>query len=362
MGLGTSVLLANLGSLDRTLAAARDAQAAGIGRVWLAETAGPDALVAAALIASQLDLEVGTAVVPIWTRSPAVLAMAAADVVVAGGGRRFHLGLGAGGQAIVERWHGLDFTGSVERMADTIAILRQALAGGRTGHQGVRASSSGFRLTSPPCPELVPIYVGAIGPRMVELAARAADGLILTWAPARDVTARREVLRRGGGRHRALRARSSRGPGVRQRHGRRSGTDPGRGARGAGRLRAVSAVRTVVRRARLGRRGARRSLGLRRRRPPGVGRRHQRRHARRAPRGRRRRGRAGTVSPATAMRGPTTSWSSRSRSTGAATRRPRSRRWADEPGRGLSSRRSPCSAWAAWGAAWRRGWSRPGPR
>ena len=197
MGLGTSVLLANLGSLDRTLAAARDAQAAGIGRVWLAETAGPDALVAAALIASQLDLEVGTAVVPIWTRSPAVLAMAAADVVAAGGGRSFHLGLGAGGQAIVERWHGLDFTGSVERMADTIAILRQALAGGRTGHQGARASSTGFRLTAPPCPELVAIYVGAIGPRMVELAATAADGLILTWAPARDVAARREVLAGG---------------------------------------------------------------------------------------------------------------------------------------------------------------------
>ena len=156
MGLGTSVLLANLGSLDRTLAAARDAEAAGIGRVWLAETAGPDALVAAALIASELDLEVGTAVVPIWTRSPAVLAMAAADVVAAGRGRPFHLGLGAGGQAIVERWHGLDFTGSVERMADTIAILRQALAGERTGHEGDAGHrSTGFRLTSPPCPELV---------------------------------------------------------------------------------------------------------------------------------------------------------------------------------------------------------------
>ena len=252
MGLGTSVLLANLGSLDRTLAAARAAQAAGIRRVWLAETAGPDALVAAALIASQLDLEVGTAVVPVWTRSPAVLAMAAADVVAAGGGRPFHLGLGAGGQAIVERWHGLDFTGSVERMADTIAILRQALAGGRTGHQGVRASSTGFRLTSPPCPELVPIYVGGIGPRMVELAARAADGLILTWAPARDVTAPAGGPRRGR-RRRALRARPPRGQGVRQRHGGRSGADPSRRAPGARRLRAVAAVRPVVHGARVGR-------------------------------------------------------------------------------------------------------------
>jgi probable F420-dependent oxidoreductase len=194
MAAGTSVLLANLGSLEQTLAAARRAEASGVGRVWLAETTGPDALVAAALIAREVDVEVGTAVVPIWTRSPAVLAMAAADVAAAGRGRRFHLGLGAGGQAIVERWHGLNFAGSVERLSDTIAILRQALAGERTDHRGGRASSTGFRLTSPPCPGLVSIYVGAIGPRMAEVASRAADGLILTWAPERDVTRRREAL------------------------------------------------------------------------------------------------------------------------------------------------------------------------
>ena len=101
--------------------------------MWLAETSGPDPLVAAALIAREHDLEVGTAVVPVWSRTPAVLAAAAADIVAIGRGRPFHLGLGAGGQAIVERWHGLDFAGSVERVADTIAILRQALAGERTG-------------------------------------------------------------------------------------------------------------------------------------------------------------------------------------------------------------------------------------
>ena len=119
----TSVLLANLGSLDVTLATAAEVEAAGVDRVWLAETAGPDPSIAAALIAREHDLEVGTSVVPVWSRTPAVLAAAAADIAAVGRRRPFHLGLGAGGQAIVERWHGLGFTGSVDRMADTIAIL-----------------------------------------------------------------------------------------------------------------------------------------------------------------------------------------------------------------------------------------------
>src|SRR5699024_3423818 len=110
----------------------------------------PDALVTAALIAREHDIEVGTAIVPVWSRTPAVLAMASADVVAAGGGRPFHLSLGAGGQAIIERWHGLDHSGSVQRVDDTIAILRQAFAGEKTDHDGPRARSEGFRLSAAP--------------------------------------------------------------------------------------------------------------------------------------------------------------------------------------------------------------------
>ena len=197
MTVQTSVLLANLGSLDATLAAAAEVEAAGLDRVWLAETSGPDPLLAAALIAREHDLEVGTAVVPVWSRTPAVLAAAAADIAAIGHRRPFHLGLGAGGQAIVERWHGLDFAGSVERVADTIAILRQALAGERTAHHGDRARSEGFRLSSPPCAGDVDLYVGGMGPRMLDLAGRVADGLILSWSPARDVPGRLTALRDG---------------------------------------------------------------------------------------------------------------------------------------------------------------------
>jgi alkanesulfonate monooxygenase SsuD/methylene tetrahydromethanopterin reductase-like flavin-dependent oxidoreductase (luciferase family) len=141
----TSVLLANLGSLDVTLAAAAEVEAAGLGRVWLAETSGPDPLLAAALIAREHDLEVGTAVVPVWSRTPAVLAAAPADIAAIGRRRPFHLGLGAGGQAIVERWHGLDFTGwsSVSPTPSPSCARRWQASGRRTTATGPARRGSG---------------------------------------------------------------------------------------------------------------------------------------------------------------------------------------------------------------------------
>lgn len=188
------MLLANLGGIDAHLAAAAEVRAAGLGRVWLAETRGPDAFVAAALIAREHGLEVGTAIVPTSTRTPAVLAMAAADLAAVSG-RPVHLGLGAGGQVIVERWHGQPFGHSVERLEDTIAILRQALAGERTGYRGTERSSDGFTLSVPPRSPVL-LYVGGMGPRMVELAARAADGVILTWISAARARERAEEVRK----------------------------------------------------------------------------------------------------------------------------------------------------------------------
>ncbi len=193
--MNVSVLLANLGPLERFLDTAKAVSDAGIPRVWVAETRGPDALVTAALIASRHELEVGTAIVPVWSRTPAVLSMAAADIVAAGDGRPFHLGIGAGGQAIIERWHGMGFAGSATRVADVIAILRQALAGERTDHDGERARSNGFRLTDPPGVDRVPIYIGGMGERMLHMAGAVADGLILTWIPLREVPVRAAALR-----------------------------------------------------------------------------------------------------------------------------------------------------------------------
>ena len=182
-----SVLLSQLGGpITAYLDAAAVVAEVGLKRAWVAETRGPDALVTAGLIAREHPLEVGTAIVPVYNRSPAILAMAAADIVRLGGGRPVHLGLGAGGKVLVEQWHGIPFERSLARMRDAIAVIRQAIAGERTDVDGHGWSSHKFSLLDPPPSTAdVRIYIGGMGPKMQALAAEIADGLIVTWLSAR---------------------------------------------------------------------------------------------------------------------------------------------------------------------------------
>ena len=190
-----SVMLANLGGIDDYRRACAAIAETGLSRVWLAETRGPDALVTAAILANEFPLEVGTAIISVSARTPATTAIAVADIAELSHGRRVHLGLGAGGQVIVEGWHGEPFRGSVGRVRDTIEILRQAFAGERTNHQGEQRTSSGLRLAKPPAPGQVLLYVGGMGPKMVDLATEIADGLILTWISPRIVAVKVAQIR-----------------------------------------------------------------------------------------------------------------------------------------------------------------------
>ncbi len=182
-----SILLANIGSADKVLDLADIVESSGLPRVWLAETGGLEASALAAVIARTTRLEVGTAIVPVYSRSPAVLTMMASTWSHLGQNGTVHLGLGAGGQVIVERWHGVPFESPASTVRDTIAIMRQALAGERTEVEGKARRSTGFRLATGPAPE-VKLYIGGLGPVMVDLAAEVADGLIVTWLSPRVLT------------------------------------------------------------------------------------------------------------------------------------------------------------------------------
>lgn len=189
----TSLLLSNMPDAREVLALARHIGTLGFGRVWLSENNVLDAVSLAGAIAAQTSLEVGTAIVPVYSRTPALLAMTAATVSRIGGGRTFHLGIGAGGKVTVERWHGVPFTQTVQTVEDTLDIVRQALAGARTDHDGASRRSRGFRVLDGP-PFAARVYVGGMGPGMQQLAARKADGLIVTWVSPRITAGLRRDL------------------------------------------------------------------------------------------------------------------------------------------------------------------------
>jgi alkanesulfonate monooxygenase SsuD/methylene tetrahydromethanopterin reductase-like flavin-dependent oxidoreductase (luciferase family) len=101
-----------------------------------------------------------------------------------GGDRKVYLGIGAGGQNIVEQWHGVDFDKPATTTRDTLRIIRQAVSGERTSYLGKARHSERYQSLIGPSPE-VRIYVGGMGPAMISMAAEEADGLILTWISPR---------------------------------------------------------------------------------------------------------------------------------------------------------------------------------
>ncbi|MEU0468193.1 MULTISPECIES: LLM class F420-dependent oxidoreductase [unclassified Amycolatopsis] len=153
---------------------------------WSAETAGTDAF-SPLLLASQWapELRLGTAIVPVYTRGPGLLAMSAATLAEAAPGR-FVLGIGASSPVIVQGWNAAEFAKPFARTRDTLRFLRAALAGEKVTAEYETFSVSKFRLERAPEPA-PPIMLAALRPGMLKLAAKEADGAITNWLSPADV-------------------------------------------------------------------------------------------------------------------------------------------------------------------------------
>ena len=160
--------------------------ALGFTDLWSSEADGPDGFTPLALAAAWTPtLRGGIAIVPSFTRGPALLAQCAASLADAAPGR-FALGLGASSPAIVERWNGIPFEDPFRRTRDTVRFLRKALTGEKVTERYDTFEVQGFRLGI--VPEVPPpILVAALRPGMLRLAGEEGDGVIINWLSATDV-------------------------------------------------------------------------------------------------------------------------------------------------------------------------------
>jgi probable F420-dependent oxidoreductase len=153
---------------------------------WSAETNGTDGFTPLAL-ASQWapELRLGPAIVPVYTRGPALLAQQAATLAGLAPGR-FVLGIGTSSDTIVERWNGIPFEEPYKRTRDTLRFLRKALAGEKVTEEYETFAVRGFKIDGAPGtpPRIV---LAALRPGMLRLAAREADGAITNWLAPKDV-------------------------------------------------------------------------------------------------------------------------------------------------------------------------------
>lgn len=163
-------------------------EAAGFRSLWTNEASGRDALLLCqAWAAATTDLEVGVGVVPLWTRSPAQLAMASATLQEASGGR-FLLGIGVSHPATMGPWHGAEVVRPRTAARELLTILEQLESGDPSDVDGQVLRSQRFQLRISPSPPATRRYLAAMGPRMLDLAGARADGVLLNWAGPGEVS------------------------------------------------------------------------------------------------------------------------------------------------------------------------------
>jgi len=168
---------------DATIRLAVAAEELGYARFGSAEGWTHDAVVLLARIAGVTSrIGLATTVLPVWSRTPAALAMAAASLQWASAGR-FSLGLGASSPPLVEGLHGLTWQQPLDRMRTTLVAVRALLDGARLPHD--REHVRALRLGAPP-ERPVPILLAALAPASVRLAGELADQwLPFLWARSR---------------------------------------------------------------------------------------------------------------------------------------------------------------------------------
>jgi probable F420-dependent oxidoreductase len=153
---------------------------------WSAEADGSDAFTPLALAAAWTStLRLGTAIVPAFTRGPALMAQSCAALAEAAPGR-VAIGVGTSSDVIVERWNGIPFEEPYKRTRDMVRFLRRALTGEKIDEEFDTFKVKGFKLGRPPA-VIPPILVAALRPGMLHLAGREADGAVINWLGADDV-------------------------------------------------------------------------------------------------------------------------------------------------------------------------------
>lgn len=163
------------------------AETAGVESVWVPEGGGRDALsLLAAFAGATSRVRLATGILPIFSRTPAVTAMSATGMAAISGDR-FVLGLGTGHGPVVENTHGIPYSKPLFRMEETVAIVKGLIEGGSVSEAGQHFTVSGARLGRATVGVSTPVYVAALGPKMIALAGRLADGVLLNWTAAEHI-------------------------------------------------------------------------------------------------------------------------------------------------------------------------------
>jgi F420-dependent oxidoreductase-like protein len=186
-----STMLSYSGGFKAAAQSVTEMEKAGLDLVWVAEAYGFDGpSLMGYLAALTSSVEIGAAILPIYTRTPTLIAMTAAGIDALSDGR-FHLGLGASGPQVIEGFHGVPYTNPLGRTREIIDICRTVwkreapvtYAGKNytlplPSDQGTGLGKA-LKIIAHPVRSEIPVWVAALGEKNVEMTAEKADG----WIP-----------------------------------------------------------------------------------------------------------------------------------------------------------------------------------
>ncbi|MBK5231480.1 MAG: LLM class F420-dependent oxidoreductase [Thermoleophilia bacterium] len=172
---------------DEALEAVKFAEGVGYESVWVAESYGSDAVSVLAWLAGQTEkINLGAAIMQVPARPPAAAAMAGVTIDTLSNGR-FMFGFGPSGPQVSEGWYGVPYSKPWGRTKEYVEVVREIVArDGKVDHQGEHyqlplpdGQGKPLKLNFKPLRSEIPIFLGAIGRKSVEIAAEVADG----WIP-----------------------------------------------------------------------------------------------------------------------------------------------------------------------------------
>ncbi|MYT19074.1 LLM class F420-dependent oxidoreductase [Streptomyces sp. SID7760] len=184
-----SMMLDYAGDPRRAADEAAALEAAGLDAVWVAEAWGFDSPTIMGYLAARTErMKIGSAILNVYSRTPALVAQTAAGLDALSGGRAL-LGLGASGPQVVEGWHGKPYDKPIGRTRETVELCRRIWRRETIEHHGItdmplppeRGTGLGkpLKILTRPVRDAVPVYIASLGPANVRMTAEIADG----WLP-----------------------------------------------------------------------------------------------------------------------------------------------------------------------------------
>jgi F420-dependent oxidoreductase-like protein len=163
---------------------------AGVDYFWAGEAYTADAVSTMGFLAAVTErAQIGSSILPIYTRTPTLIAMTAVGLDKLSGGR-FNLGLGASGPQVIEGFHGVSYDHPLARTREIVEVCRSVWRRDRLVHEGTHyhvpmAEDTGtglgkaLKIVDQPVRERIPIYIASLGNKNVEMTAELAEG----WLP-----------------------------------------------------------------------------------------------------------------------------------------------------------------------------------